>query len=109
MKRPYRDVLVWLTEIRFPRDQLFVSGANAQAAVAAMLEMYDRHNRLAVRWGERFAHPRTRAFPFGLSRKHRELIRTYSGEQTALPLMAHRSDPVPQETPQSLMKGLGDG
>jgi hypothetical protein len=29
MKRPYRDVLKWLTEIQFPRDQLFVSGANA--------------------------------------------------------------------------------
>lgn len=49
MKRPYRDVLVWLTDARLPFDQLSVSHANAQAAVAAMLAMYDRDNRLAVR------------------------------------------------------------
>jgi hypothetical protein len=52
--------------------------ANAQAAVAAMLAMYDQDNRLAVRWEQRFA--RTNVFPFGLSRKHRGLLRTYFGE-----------------------------
>lgn len=80
MKRPYRDVLVRLIDARLPFDQRSVSHANAQAAVAAMLAMYDRDNRLAVRWEQRFARPRTNVFPFGLSRKHRELLRTYFGK-----------------------------
>jgi hypothetical protein len=106
MKHPYRDVLVWLTEIRFPRDQSLVSLTNARAAVAVMLEMYDRDNRLAVRWEERFAHPRTSVFPFGLSRRQQELMRTYFG---AIDGAAVDGTPMRSVTPQSLMKGLGDG
>jgi hypothetical protein len=109
MRRPYRDVLLWLVNVRIPSDQQSASLANAQAAVTTMLAVYDRDGRLAARWEERFAHPRTNVFPFGLSRKHRELMRTYFREQTALPPMAHRSEPVPKETPQSPMKDLGDG
>jgi hypothetical protein len=80
MKRPYRDVLVWLADVRLPFDQVSVARGNAQAAVAVMLAMYDRDSRLAVRWEQRFAHRRTNVFPFGLSRKYRELMRTYFRE-----------------------------
>ena len=69
---------MWLADVRLSFDS--VSRANAQAAVAVVLAMYDRDNRLAVRWEQRFAHPRTKVFPFGLSRKHRELMRTYFRE-----------------------------
>src|SRR6516165_5057734 len=64
MKRPYRDVLVWLAGIRLPDSNLFVE--RAIASVIALLAAYDRDQRLAARWEERFANGRTNNFPFGL-------------------------------------------
>jgi hypothetical protein len=52
MKRPYRDVLVWLAGIRPPNHDL--AAERAIAAVIAMLAAYDRDQRLAARWEERF-------------------------------------------------------
>ena len=49
MKRPYRDVLVWLAGIRPPNHDL--AAERAIAAVIAMLAAYDRDQRLAARWG----------------------------------------------------------
>jgi hypothetical protein len=78
MKRPYRDVLVWLAGIRPPNHDL--AAERAIAAVIAMLAAYDRDQRLAARWEERFANARTNNFPFGISLKYRELLRTYFTE-----------------------------
>jgi hypothetical protein len=46
MKRPYRDVLVWLADIRPPIHDL--AAERAVAAVIAMLAAYDRDQRLAA-------------------------------------------------------------
>jgi hypothetical protein len=78
MKRPYRDVLVWLAGIRPPNHDL--AAERAIAAVIAMLAAYDWDQRLAARWEERFANARTNNFPFGISSKYRELLRTYFTE-----------------------------
>jgi hypothetical protein len=72
MKRPYREVFLWLAAIR-PNNDL----AADRAAVTAMLAAYDRDPRLAARWEERFANSRTRAFPFGMSLRYRKLVHTY--------------------------------
>jgi len=77
MKRPYREVLVWLAAIR-PNNDL--AADRAIAAVTAMLAAYDRDPRLAARWEERFANSRTRAFPFGMSLRYRKLVHTYLRE-----------------------------
>jgi hypothetical protein len=78
MKRPYRDVLVWLTSLQRPDDSL--STERAIARVIALLEAYDRDQRLAARWEERFANGRTSNFPFGISLTYRNLLRTYFTE-----------------------------
>jgi hypothetical protein len=78
MKRPCRDVLVWLAGIRPPDKDL--AADRAIAAVTAMLAAYDRDPRLAARWEERFANSRTRAFPFGMSLRYRKLVHTYLRE-----------------------------
>jgi hypothetical protein len=52
MKRPYRNVLVWLAGIRPPNHDL--AAERAIAAVIAMLAAYARDQRLAARWEERF-------------------------------------------------------
>jgi hypothetical protein len=74
MKRPYRDVLVWLAGTRPPDNSL--SAERAIAVVIALLAAYDRHPKLAVRWEERFANPRIDTFPFGLHANHRNILRT---------------------------------
>jgi hypothetical protein len=74
MKRPYRDVLVWLADIRPPIHDL--AAERAVAAVIAMLAAYDR-GKDWPRWEERFANARN---PFGISLKYRELLRTYFTE-----------------------------
>ena len=79
MKRPYRDVLVWLTDIQCPDNSLATERAIAR--VIAMLETYDRDQRLAARWEERFANARTNNFPFGISPTYRNLLRIYFTEQ----------------------------
>ena len=79
MKRPYRDVLVWLTDIQRPDHSLATERAIAR--VIAMLETYDRDQRLAARWEERFANARTNNFPFGISPTYRNLLRIYFTEQ----------------------------
>jgi hypothetical protein len=53
MKRPYRDILVWLAGIRAPNNNL--SADRAIAVVIAMLAAYDLEPRLAARWEKRFA------------------------------------------------------
>jgi hypothetical protein len=78
MTRPYRDVLVWLAGIRPPDNNLFVERAIAR--VVALLATYDRDQRLAGRWEERFANRRTNNFPFGISVTYRNLLRTYFTE-----------------------------
>jgi hypothetical protein len=78
MKRPYRDVLVWLTGIQRPDNNLLVE--RAVARVIALLEAYDRDQRLAARWEERFANARTNNFPFGISATCRNILRTYFTE-----------------------------
>ena len=78
MKRPYRDVLVWLAEIRHLGSDL--SADRAAAAVLKMLAAYNRDPRLAARWEERFANPRTNTFPFGLNAAHRKILRAHMGE-----------------------------
>jgi hypothetical protein len=78
MNRPYRDVLVWLAGIRPPNHDL--AAERAFAAVIAMLAAYDRDQRLAARWEERFANARVNNFPFGISLKYRKLLRTYFTE-----------------------------
>ena len=80
MKRPYRDLLVWLANIQMPNDQPSVARFNAHAAVATMLAAYDQNARLAARWEQRFAHSRTSAFPFGLTRAQKKLMQTYLSE-----------------------------
>jgi hypothetical protein len=57
VKRPYRDILVWLTTIQRPDNSLVTQ--RAIAGVIALLEAYDRDQRLAARWEERFANART--------------------------------------------------
>ena len=78
MKRAYRDVLVWLAGIGPPDNNLFVG--RAIASVVALLAAYDRDQRLAMRWEERFANARTNNFPFGISSTYRKLLRTYFTE-----------------------------
>jgi hypothetical protein len=78
MKRPYRDILVWLAGIRPANHDLATEGGIA--AVIAMLAAYDRDQRLAVRWEEQFTNARTNNFPFGISLKYRKLLRTYFTE-----------------------------
>jgi hypothetical protein len=78
MKRPYRDVLVWLTSIQRPDNGLPTE--RAVARVIALLEVYDRDQRLAARWEERFANARTNNFPFGISPTYRNLLRAYFTE-----------------------------
>jgi len=75
MKRPYRDVLVWLAGIRPPDDNL--RAQRAIAAVIVVLTAYDRDLKLAARWEERFANARANNFPFGISLTYRRLLRTY--------------------------------
>jgi len=41
---------------------------------------YDRDQRLAARWEERFANARTNNFPFGVSSTYRNRLRTYFTE-----------------------------
>ena len=74
MKRPYRDVLVWLS------DDRSLSAERAFAAVIRLLAAYDRDPKLAPRWEERFANPRTKTFPFGLSATLRKVLRAYLKE-----------------------------
>lgn len=78
MKRPYRDVLVWLTTVQRP-DNSF-STERAIAHVIALLEAYDGDQRLAARWEERFVNARTNNFPFGISPRYRNLLRAYFTE-----------------------------
>jgi hypothetical protein len=78
MKRPYRDVLVWLADIRPLHNNL--SADRAIATIITMLAAYDRDPRLAARWEERFANPRINTFPFGLNANHRKILRTYLKE-----------------------------
>jgi hypothetical protein len=78
MKRPYRDILMWLAGIRPPANN-FVAD-RAIAGVIALLAAYDRDQRLAARWEERFADARTSKFPFGISSTYRNLLRTYFTE-----------------------------
>ena len=78
VKSPYRDVLVWLAGIRPPDYNLFVERGIAR--VIALLAAYDRDQRLAMRWEERFANARTNNFPFGISSTYRKLLRTYFTE-----------------------------
>jgi hypothetical protein len=78
MKRPYRDVLVWLATILPPDNNL--SAERAFAAVIALLAAYDRDPKLAARWEERFANPRINTFPFGLNANHRKILRAYLKE-----------------------------
>jgi hypothetical protein len=78
MKRPYRDVLVWLAGIRPPDSNLFVE--RAIASVIALLAAYDGDQRLAARWEGRFANARTNNFPFGLNPTYRNRLRTYFTE-----------------------------
>jgi hypothetical protein len=78
MKRPYRDPLVWLTNIQHPDNNLPTE--RAVARVIALLEVYNRDQRLAARWEERFANARTNNFPFGISLTYRNLLRTYFTE-----------------------------
>jgi hypothetical protein len=75
MKCPYRDVLVWLTSIQRPDNSLPTE--RAVARVIALLEVYDRDQRLAARWEERFANARMNNFPCGISPTYRNLLRTY--------------------------------
>ena len=74
MKRPYRDVLVWLANIQPPDD---FPAKRAIAAVIAMLAIYDRDPRLAARWEERFANGRRNSFPFGMNPMHQKALRAY--------------------------------
>ena len=78
VKRPYRDLLVWLATIIPPDNNL--SADRAFAAVIALLAAYDRDPRLAARWEERFANVRTNNFPFGLNANHRKILRAYLRE-----------------------------
>jgi hypothetical protein len=78
MKRSYRDILAWLAGIRPPNNDL--PAERAIAAVIATLAAYDRDPRLAARGEERFAHPRTNTFPFGISGRYRKVLRTYFGD-----------------------------
>jgi hypothetical protein len=78
MKRPYRDVLVWLAGTRPPDNSL--SAERAIAAVIALLAAYDRDPKLAARWEERLANPRINTFPFGLNANHRNILRIYLKE-----------------------------
>jgi hypothetical protein len=71
---PYRDLLVWLADIRCPDNNLFAD--RALARVLALLAA----PRLAARWEERFANARTNNFPFGISLTYRDLFRTYFTE-----------------------------
>jgi hypothetical protein len=75
MQRPYRDVLVWLAGIQPPDNNLIVE--RAIAGVIALLAAYDRDQRLAARWEERFASPQMSTFPFGLRESHRRILRAY--------------------------------
>ena len=77
MNRPYRDVLVWLTGIQRPDN----TTERAISRVIALLETYDRDQRLAARWEERFANARTNNIPFGISPTYRNLLRIYFTEQ----------------------------
>jgi hypothetical protein len=45
-----------------------------------VLAAYDRDQRLATRWEERFANARSDNFPFGISLTYRHLLRTYFTE-----------------------------
>ena len=47
---PYRDLLVWLGDIRCPNSNLFADRATAR--IIALLAAYDRGPRLAVCWEE---------------------------------------------------------
>jgi hypothetical protein len=78
MKRPYRDVLQWLANVRPPDNDL--PAERAIAAVNAMLAVYDRDPTLAARWEERFARAQMNTFPFGISLRYRKLLRTYFTE-----------------------------
>jgi len=78
VKRPYRDLLIWLADIR-PLDSN-LSADRAIAAVIRMLAVYDRDPRLAARWEERFTNPRNNTFPFGLSATQRKIVRAYLRE-----------------------------
>jgi len=78
MKRPYRDVLLWLAGIRPPDNDL--RAQRAIAAVIVLLTAYDRDPRLAARWEDRFANARTNNFPFGISLTYRRLLRAYFKE-----------------------------
>ena len=72
---PYRDLLAWLADIRHLGTDL--SADRATAAVLKVLAAYDRDPRLAARWEDRFASAQIGTFPFGISLRYRELLRTY--------------------------------
>lgn len=78
MKQPYRDLLVWLADLRPPANNM--PAERAAAAVVAMLAAYDRDDRLAMRWEQRFTNSRTIRFPFGLGLAHQRYMRTYFRE-----------------------------
>jgi hypothetical protein len=75
---PYRDLLLWLADMRHLGTDL--SADRATAAVLKVLAAYDRDQRLATRWEERFANARSDNFPFGISLTYRHLLRTYFTE-----------------------------
>jgi hypothetical protein len=75
MKRPYRDILAWLADIRPPNEDS--SAERAIAAVIEMLARYDRDPRLAARWEERFLNGRRNSFPFGMNTTHQKILRVY--------------------------------
>ena len=75
---PYRDLLAWLADIRHLGTDL--SADRATAAVLKVLAAYDRDQRLATRWEERFANARSNNFPFGISSTYRQLLRSYFTE-----------------------------
>jgi len=66
---------VWLADIQPPDNNLFVE--RTIAGVITLLAAYDRDQRLATRWEERFASARTNNFPFGVNPTYRNRLRTY--------------------------------
>jgi len=72
---PYRDLLVWLADTRHLGTDL--STDRTTAAVLKVLAAYDRDQRLAARWEERFASPQMSTFPFGLRESHQRILRAY--------------------------------
>ena len=56
-QRPYRDVFVWLADIRPPDNNLFAERAIAR--VIALLMGCDSDPEIGPRWEEQFANART--------------------------------------------------